>query len=61
LLWVPLSRAVSSQSSVIIIIYVIKIPINKQAEQMKRDFDWSQQNVCTQILRKEKEVWQGEK
>lgn len=38
----------------------MKIPINKQAEQKKREFDWSQLNFCTQILRKEKEVWQGE-
>lgn len=60
MLWV-LYRTVVSQSGIIIIItHVNKIPINKQAEQKKREFDWSQQNFCTQILRKEKEVWQGE-
>ncbi len=32
----------------------MKIPINKQAEQKKREFDWSQQNFCTHILRKRK-------
>lgn len=37
----------------------MKIPINKQAEQKKREFDWSQQNFCTHILRKEKDVWQA--